>query len=328
MPESFTQQLKYYELKKSQKALVSLSFLCLFKGKETLLEDSLNSIVDIAEESGMDYEIIIVNTTLLPINSVSTEGIRVEKPLKIADYGYYKRGQAKNEAFKKSTGTHIVLFDPEKVYDIKFSDVLYNFVNQREKRMLYSEFIVIPREILTEVNGWNDLSVSEDLDLFARISQEYNILFYITNGQESIERFLTYKPTQIFASKEFQRMMKEKRSNVITDLFKGCNYGLRDALLLSHNENVKLKIRDYMALYASYFLVKIRRYNRGKKSNFTTIMESMFESIILQEYEKVKIESYPLNISLGKTEIRYLMVKSDIFPKISKTLDKIIKREN
>ncbi len=57
-------------------------------------------------------------------------------------------------------------------------------------------------------------------------------------------------------------------------------------------------------------------------------MESMFESIILQEYEKVKIESYPLNISLGKTEIRYLMVKSDIFPKISKTLDKIIKREN
>lgn len=102
MPESFTQQLKYYELKKSQKALVSLSFLCLFKGKETLLEDSLNSIVDIAEESGMDYEIIIVNTTLLPINSVSTEGIRVEKPLKIADYGYYKRGQAKNEAFKKA----------------------------------------------------------------------------------------------------------------------------------------------------------------------------------------------------------------------------------
>ncbi len=328
MPESFTQQLKYYELKKSQKALVSLSFLCLFKGKETLLEDSLNSIVDIAEESGMDYEIIIVNTTMLPINSVSTEGIRAEKPLKIADYGYYKRGQAKNEAFKRSTGTHIVLFDPEKVYDIKFSDVLYNFVNQREKRMLFSEFIVIPREILTDVNGWNDLSVSEDLELFARISEQYNILFYITDGQESIERFLTYKPTQIFPSKEFQHLIKERKNRMITDLFVGCNYGLRDALLLSDNSAGKLKLRDYISLYTSYFLVKIRRYNKGKKSNFTRLMESMFESIILQEYEKVKVDSYPLNISLGKTEIRYLMTKSDIFPKISKTLDKIINKEN
>ena len=31
----------------------------------------------------------------------------------------------------------------------------------------------------------------------------------------------------------------------------------------------------------------------------SAIMESMFESIILQAYEKVKIESYPLNISIS-----------------------------
>lgn len=327
VPESSTQQLKYYELKKNQKTLVSLSFICLFKGKETLLEDSLNSIIEIAEESGIDYEIVIVNTTLIPINSVSTEGVRTEKPLKIADFGYFKSGEAKNEALKKTTGTHIVLFDPEKVYDINFSDVLFNFISQREKRMLFSEFVVIPKEILNEVNGWSNLSVSEDIELFSRISEQYNILFYITEGQRSLERFLTYKPMKLFNSKEFKWPARGRKNNMIADLFIGCRYGLMDVYLLTDKKEGKLKFRNKISLFASYLSIKFTKRKKYRKSNFTVLMEAMFESVILQEYEKIKIDRFPLNITLGETEIRYLMAKSDIFPKISKTLEKIMNKK-
>ncbi len=302
----------------------------MFNGKETLLEDSLNSVVDIAEESGLDYEIVIVNTTMIPINSVSTEGVRSGKPLKIADYGNYKRGEAKNEVLKNCSGTHIVIFDPERVYDPSYADILYNFVKQREKRMLFSEIIVIPKEIIVESGGWKNLSVSEDLELFARISRTYGILFFITEGQDSIERFLIYKPSQIFYNKNFRRMKKERRLSILRDMFLGCNYNFGDIILLSKENGRRLSTREYISLLSSYLRVKLKsqKDKDQRESNFTLLMESMFESVILQEYDKLRVEGKSLNIKMGKTELDYLNSKSEMFPKISKTLNKIMERKN
>jgi hypothetical protein len=298
----------------------------MFNGKELLLEDSLNSIVDIAEDSGLDYEIIVVNTTLLPLNPVSTEGVNENKSLKILDLRNKARGAAKNEVLRKSIGTHIVLFDPEKVYDISYADVIYTFINMREKRMLFSEFIIIPKDMILENGGWGNLSVSEDLDLFTRLSESYGILFYITEGPESLERFLTYKPNQIISSKHYKRYGFKKRVEIIRDMLVGCNYGMKDVMLLAGADNDSYSLKNYLVLSIASFSKRLRmKGKRPKKSNFTILMEALFESIVLLEFEKIKITDKPLSLDLGKNEIRYLSEKSEMFIKISSTLNKIIK---
>ena len=57
----------------------------------------------------------------------------------------------------------LVMFDPEKEYDISFADLLYSFVRRREKRMLFSDIVIMPWDIIHDVGGWNDLNISEDI---------------------------------------------------------------------------------------------------------------------------------------------------------------------
>ncbi len=322
VPETSVQQFKFYELRKSSKSTPIVSFLCMFTGREVLLEDSLNSVTSIAEELGMDYEIMIVNTTLIPINKQSTEGILTTKQLKIADYGSFTRGEAKNEAMKLCSGSHVVIFDPEKEYNISYADTIFQFVNQKEKAVFFGEFLIIRREVIEEMGGWNKLSIAEDLDLLSRISEVYSILFYVTEGIETLTRFLTYKPSQITMDRRFKNYGFGKKLEMMTDLISGSNYRYSD---IHYFWKGKYRLIGDLAYLKAR--LKRGRSTYSKKSNFTILMESLFESIILNEYQKFEVNGKPMRLSLGPMELKYLENKSDVFVKVKNTLSMLIQKE-
>ncbi|MCL4327480.1 MAG: glycosyltransferase family 2 protein [Candidatus Thermoplasmatota archaeon] len=318
MPESYSQQIRFYELRRSQKFDVRLSFICMFTGRDSLLEESIESIIDIAEETGLKYEILIMNNTFYGINPLAVEGIKKSSgELKIIQSAGMIRGAAKNEAFKNSTGNYIVFFNPEKVYEISYADLLYSFVRQREKRMLFSEIIVIPRDIIEENHGWKNLRVSEDLEFFTRISKNNGILFYPTEGRRTMDTFIQYKPSQIQKKKEYRRMGKVRKISILRDMTVGCNYGFRDLFLLG-DTNERKHISERLMLIAAYLSSRTRepKVVKQDKNNYVRFMEVMFESIILGEYKRFDYFQKPLRISITEEENRYLSQRSEVWTKI------------
>lgn len=315
VPETSVQEFKVFELKKSQKATPSLTFLCVFNGQETLLEDSLNSINDMAEEMGLEYEIRVLNTTLVPINTLSTEGVRTPNRLKITHFGHISRGEAKNDVLKSCTGTHVIIFDPEKEYDVNYADTILRFVNQKEITIFYGEFMIIERDIIHSNGGWKDISVAEDLELLSRISQTNRMMFYITEGMDTITRFLTYKPSQIAETGKFRHQRFSKKLELMEDLIRGSNYRSTD---ISFFWKGRLKLMGELAFLRLKFSRRLD--HTSKKSNFTIIMEALFESVILNDYEKYEIPGKPMKLYLEPTEIKYLKKKSDVFRKVSRSL--------
>ncbi|MGP6207225.1 hypothetical protein ACNF42_04230 [Cuniculiplasma sp. SKW3] len=318
MPESYSQQVRFYELRKTQKFNVKLSFICIFSGRDTLLEESIESIIDIAEETGLKYEILIMNNTFYGINPQAVEGIKkTSVELKIIQSPGLIRGTAKNEAFKNASGNYVVLFNPEKVYEISYADLLYSFVRQREKRMLFSELIIIPRDIIEENHGWKNLRVSEDLEFFTRISKNNGILFYPTEGRKTMDTFIQYRPSQIQKKREYRRLSRVKKVSLLRDMTVGCNYGFKDLFILADNSERK-NISERLILIAAYISSKTGepKVKKQEKNNYVQFMEAMFESIILGEYKRFDFFQKPLRISITEDENKYLAQRSEIWTKI------------
>ncbi len=322
LAETSTQQIKTYELRRANKFNVSLHFICLFNGKDTLLEDSLRSIVDIAEETGLTFYITILNNSHFPITEAAMDGVMHRlKEIRVIQNSRISRGALKNLAFQQNKTDYVVMFDPEKEYDIAFSDLLYSFVRRKEKRMLFSDIVVMPRDILEELGGWNDLSLSEDINLFARISTSYGILFYPTEGRASMNRFLTYKPKQLHSRPEYKNVNRSRKVSMTRDLIVGCNYGFKD-LFLFNSGSGEMKFSDRLISISAFLYSRMKNPKVGKvyKNSYVIFMESMFESVILKEYKRFDSFNKPLRISITEDENKYLMEKSDIWKKVRNTM--------
>ena len=290
----------------------------MFTGRDSILEESIESIMNIAEETGLKYEILIMNNTFYGINPQAVEGIKMAGgELKIIQSPGMIRGAAKNEAFKNTNGNYIVIFNPEKVYEISYADLVYSFVRQREKRMLFSELVVIPRDIIEENHGWKNLKVSEDIEFFTRISKNNGILFYPTEGRKTMDTFIQYRPSQIQRRREYKRMSRVKKISLLRDMTVGCNYGFRDLFVLGDSSE-RTRVTDRLILIAAYTSSKTGepKVLKQEKNNYVQFMEAMFESIILGEYKRFDYFQKPLRISISEDENKYLAQRSEIWTKI------------
>ena len=318
LAETYTQQVKTYELRKAHKFNVSLLFLCVFNGKDTLLEDSINSIASIGEETGLSYSITVLNNNHYPISMASLEGVmKQNRDIRVIHNSRVSRGELKNQAIREIKTDYIVMFDPEKEYDISFADLLYSFVRRREKRMLFSDIVIMPWDIIHDVGGWNDLNISEDINLFSRISTSYGILFYPTEGRASMNRFLVYKPKQFQNRKEYMNMPSSRKISLMRDLIVGCNYSMKDLFLFSTGVS-EMRISDKIIAMSAYIYSRVKspKVRKKDKNIYVTFMESMFESIILKEYKRFDTFTKPLRISITEDENRYLLARSEIWKKV------------
>ena len=318
LAETYTQQVKTYELRKAHKFNVGLLFLCVFNGKDTLLEDSINSIASIGEETGLSYSITVLNNNHYPISMASLEGVmKQNRDIRVIHNSRVSRGELKNQAIREIKTDYIVMFDPEKEYDISFADLLYSFVRRREKRMLFSDIVIMPWDIIHDVGGWNDLNISEDINLFSRISTSYGILFYPTEGRASMNRFLVYKPKQFQNRKEYMNMPSSRKISLMRDLIVGCNYSMKDLFLFSTGVS-EMRISDKIIAMSAYIYSRVKspKVRKKDKNIYVTFMESMFESIILKEYKRFDTFTKPLRISITEDENRYLLARSEIWKKV------------
>ncbi|EQD48194.1 hypothetical protein B1A_14144, partial [mine drainage metagenome] len=102
-----------------------------------------------------------------------------------------------------------------------------------EKRVLFSEFSIIPREMIEEVGAWKNLKVSEDIDLYARISMNGPITHYPTEVMNNRRDGLIYHNLDLEKKPGFSRLTWKKKTSLIRDLILGCNYSFRDILSLN-----------------------------------------------------------------------------------------------
>ncbi len=318
---------KTYELRKISKKELFLTFLTVFEGRDQFIEESVMSIDKIAQEIGEPYEIAIINTSLFPIHPDSLAGIKESvENFRVFERPGMSRGLAKNLAFLELRGSHIIMFDSEREYDIDYSDLIFSYLRFREKRVLISEFSIIPREMIEEAGAWRNLKVSEDIDLFARISINGPISHYPTQIMEPRRDGLIFHNLDLERRPGFKRLSLKRKISLIRDLIIGCNYSFKDILALNGYPFHKIGKRRFFLLLASQISAKLSREKKEsyRRNNYLVFMETMFESLVLGEYKKFETFGKDVKISLTSMEKSYLFRKSDLWKKVNRSLRQFI----
>ena len=133
------------------------------------IERSLDSMLDHLD--GDDVEIIVVD-------SKSTDGSlevlenysKTKKHINIISWKC-SRGMGWQRGFDNSRGSIIVIVALDTIYNHKWGQAVRMFHSENfdfALHMWYSE--IYPRELLTQIGGWNDLQYMEDLEIRARLA--------------------------------------------------------------------------------------------------------------------------------------------------------------
>ncbi len=318
---------KTYELRKISKKEIFLTFLTIFEGRDQFIEESILSIDKIAQEVGEPYEIAIINTGKFPIHPDSIVGVEeTVENFRVFERPGMSRGLAKNLAFLELRGSHIIMFDSEKEYNTDYSDLIFSFLRFREKRVLFSELSIIPREMIEEAGAWRNLKVSEDIDLYARISMNGPITHYPTQVMEPRRDGLIFHNADLERRPGFQRLPLKRKISFLKDLIIGCNYSLRDIMALNGYPYHRIGKRRFLLLLLSHISAKLSRERKDpdRRNNYLVFMETMFESLVLGEYQKFETFGKEVRISLTSMEKSYLFRRSELWKKVNRSIQRYI----
>ncbi len=277
---------------------LKISFCATLMENQENLNHNIDNIINIAEEIGIDYEIIISANFKIDLNKNNVKFI----------YDNFKSyGAGKQIAYLKSTGDYIVVFDPNISYNISISDIIYNFIKKGEKKAFLYTVLIINRDLLKRSGGWRNLREYEDIDLFVRLSR--------------MSGFVAY-PADIYGILNYRQNKKTFINNIINerDAIISCNYGLNDAFILKH--------ASYFSIILAYLLSKTsknRPYRYGK-NNYIIVVESIIESLILKDYEIYNIPEKIPKLKFTEKEIKYLEKKSYLWNKVNKSINELIEK--
>ncbi len=277
---------------------LKISFCATVMESHENLNHNIDNIISIAEEIGIDYEIIISTNIKVNLNKNGVSFI----------YNNFKSyGAGKQIAYLKSTGDYIIVFDPRISYNIGISDIIYRFITKGEKKAFLYKVLIINRDLLKKSGGWRNLREYEDIDLFARLSQISGFVSYPDNNY-SILNYKRYKKTFI------DNILNER------DAIISCNYSLNDVFILKHV--------SYFSILIAYLLSRIsknRPYKYGK-NNYIIVIESIIESLILKDYEVYSIPDKVPKLKFTEREIKYLEKKSYLWSKVHKSINELIEK--
>lgn len=329
MAEITSTQLRYYELKKVNKFEVSICFIGTYRGKESLLIDSIESISEICADMNLEFEIRIIDVTGKGIGENSLVKIKRQvNTFTIYESTKRSKGEIKNLIIEETSCSHICLFDCEKKYEIEFADLIYNFVRNKEKNILFSDILIIPKDLIAEKFKWSDLDISEDIEFLAKLCGKINIIFYPTEGRKTFERFLIYRTSQVRSLYEYKNAGKLKKFKLIGDMINGCNYRYRELSLIDslwRKPSFKSRLSNFFA-YA-YFKLSSNNKRRKKQSNYVIIMENMIESVLLGEYLKFNMFKIPVFVGFNELDKKFLSEKSDVWKTIKPSSRKIFEKQ-
>lgn len=300
-----------------------ISFIAASSAIDEKVENSIYSISRIGEELGRDFEIILSTPFKSSLKSMARILlIRENCPqfqLNVEDFS--SPGKGKQMSFEKATGKFVIPFNPDILYPVQFSDILHSFLKFRLKRLYYSELPLVSSDIIREVGGWRELLVGEDLDLFARISMNYGTLAMpsdlLPNNGYGIENIIGL--SRIFT---LNKMPYTERMQNVRDLIISCNLSFKEmnlfSSLLAEYEGLRIRGISALAQILKHFhAVKPINYDRN---NLTIFMESLLESLVLREYQRLGDISSHVHLNVHRVLLKFLKKNSNMFSEMSNSL--------
>ena len=285
------------ELPISYNREIKLSFCAVAMNISDSVKRSLESIVNVAEELGHPYELVI--STHMQVNFKSDR-------IKFINETFDTYGAGKQLAYLHSTGDYLIIFNPSTVYNSETSDVIHSFLEKREKRALVYSPMVIARDILDKTGGWRNLREYEDIDLLARIAAEGGIAAFPSEQYDSLK----YKTSK---KNSFLERIKNFRDAIIS-----CNFSIKDVKMFH--------IEPYYISFPALVLSKISKTKpyKFKENNRIIVMESIMESLILKDYENYLIPDRLPKLHISRNEVRYMEKRSYLWNKVNKSIMEII----
>ncbi len=264
-------------------------------------DKNMNNIIQIAEDIGLNYEIIV---------SCRKPMEHKNKKIKFIQANFNSYGHGKQIASSMSSGKYIIIFNPNIEYNIEIADIIYKFIKENEKKCLVASFTIINRDLLTQSNGWRNLKEYEDIDLFARIAKINGFIVYPSEFYD-ILNYREYGTKNNFG--QFLENIRGKRDTIIS-----CNFKLKDALRLIRGSYLAILLAGFLARFS---MNKPYKYS---KNNYIIIIESIIESLILEDYKFYNDNKIVPKFMLSRKEIEYLTEKSELWNKVNHSLKEII----
>lgn len=305
----------------------TISFISAGRDFSQTSEESIESIARIGEELGRDFEIVItlpVKTNLKCMARLMyLRELHPEFAFLAMDFD--SEGQGKTNSFENSKGKFIIPFDLGTDYPVEYSDVLHSFLKLKIKRLFYSELCLINRDLIKEAGGWRNLDLGSDLDLYTRISMSYGTLAFPSNlmkgnGSE-VDRIL--KLSAIF---DLKRAPIRDSVKVIRDFLVSCNFTFRETMeilkLAEDYEGVNLKLAAFLAfIWRRRSGVKPLSFDRN---NLVVFMDSMLESLVLKEYQRLGDIGEHVHFSLNRVFLNFLRNNSKLFREMNSSLNLLL----
>lgn len=296
-------------------------------GGHKVLEKSILSIEDIGDELGSRYEI------LLPVDSktknwhfIRSLAGKVEF-LRLMQFGRQSVGFQKSVMQKASSGSYIVLFNPDTIYDIGFADIIHNFCQYNGSQILYSELLIIPSFLFNRSGTWRDLNNGEDIDLLARIMSLAEVIVY--NPPDRVLRIesnepVIYTPGKIPKSLGLLYQLLIKQRDQIIAL----NYTWKNISFFSRLERRKGLTR-MLLLQIAYILSRFssEKPYGGKSNNYSSIMDKILESLIVEDYKRFSGFVGRPRISIGTKDLEFLKMNGKVWGKTKEPIENFVERQ-
>lgn len=305
----------------------SISFIAAGLDFGQLAEESIESIARIGEDLGREFEIVVT----LPLKSNLKSMARILYLREIhpqfvtLSMDFHTEGEGRSSSFRNSRGKFIIPFDLDRKYPIEYSDVLHSFLKLKLKRLFYSELTLINRDLIDEAGGWRPLDVGSDLDLYSRISMNYGTLAFPSNimGKEGVAVDRILKISRIF---NLKRSQLSESVSVIRNFIVSCNLSFRETMeilnLIEDYEGLNLKFAGFLAFLGKRSLkVKPVIFDRN---NLVVFMESMLESLVLKEYQRLGDIGERMHFSMNRVFLNFLKNNSKLYREMKSSLSLLL----
>ncbi len=280
---------------------IKISFCAVALEITENVKKSVESIINVAEEVGYPYELVVSTHESVNFKSENIKFIKA----KFTTYG-----EGKQLAYLKSTGDFLIIFNPTVNYRPEISDLIHNFLVKWEKKVLLSEVMIIPRDLIDRTGGWRNLREYEDIDLLARAIQFGGVIAF---------------PSEHFDSLDYRR---NSQNTAITRIM-----NLRDAVIAANYKLIDMGILHLEPMVISYLSYIVARFAKIKPfkykvNNRIIVMESIMESLVLKDYENYIIPDSIPKLRMSRDEIRYMERRSELWNKINTSIMGIVEEIN
>lgn len=159
--------------------------------------------------------------------------------------------------------------------------------------------------------GWRDLMEYEDIDLLVRTVANTGFIAY---PSKTFDIFLKRNYKRNKQKYGIMSRLKENRDTIIA-----CNLKLSDAFLFLDGSKLNILMSKFMEKFSG---IKPFVFKKDK-SNYIIVMETLIESLILEDYKKYKLPESSERMQISSKDYNYLKSKSYLWNKVTQSIEKI-----